>query len=148
MKVAFYKSTRPGAKGVYNRIVRWWERGPYSHCELVFPDGMAASSSFEDGGVRFKQIDFDPARWDLIELDEVDGGSARAWFEAHQGKTYDLIGNLRFLWCFMSDGRDKWFCSEAVGEALGIAEAWRFGPNALAAILRSGNKNPIAFPPN
>lgn len=45
MIAAFYKSTRPGWTGLYNRIIRWWERGDYSHCELIFSDGLAASSS-------------------------------------------------------------------------------------------------------
>lgn len=142
MKVAFYKATRPGLKGLYNRFVRWWERGPYSHCELVFPDGMSASSSFEDGGVRFKRIEYDPAKWDFIEVPWADGGAARRWFEAHEGKAYDLLGNVRFLFGPIQDGGDKSFCSEAVLDALcpedvfAIPEGWRFGPNAFAAVLR------------
>lgn len=137
MKAAFYKSTRPGMAGIYNRLVRWWERGPYSHCELVFSDDMAASSSYEDGGVRLKQIDFDPAHWDFIDLPDRLEPAARGWFEAQHGKAYDLLGNMRFLLGFMSDGRDKWFCSEAVAAALGMEEPWRYGPNGLAAALRN-----------
>ena len=147
MRVAFYKATRPGLKGLYNRFVRWWERGPYSHCELVFPDGMSASSSFEDGGVRFKHIEYDPAKWDFIEVPWADGGAARRWFEKHIGWGYDLRGNARFLFGPLPDGRDKVFCSDAVWEALCAdtewlwpAEGWRFGPNALAAVLRGFEK--------
>ena len=52
MKAAFYKGTRPGLQGIYSRAVRAIDRGPYSHCELVFSDGLSASASYIDGGVR------------------------------------------------------------------------------------------------
>src|SRR3546814_7608950 len=40
--------------GIYSRVTRLVDGGPYSHCELVFSDGLSASASFIDGGVRFK----------------------------------------------------------------------------------------------
>ena len=48
-QLALYKHTRPGLQGVYSRLVRLVDRGPYSHCELVFSNGLSASSSFIDG---------------------------------------------------------------------------------------------------
>ena len=77
MKVALYKGKRGGFAGVFDAAVRWWTRGAYSHVELVFSDGMAASSSTRDGGVRFKRIDFKPEHWDFIEL-KVDEEQLRA----------------------------------------------------------------------
>ena len=56
MKAAFYKATRPGWQGIYSRAVRWIDRGPYSHAELVFSDGLSASASYIDGGVRLKRM--------------------------------------------------------------------------------------------
>lgn len=135
MIAAFYKSTRPGWAGWYNRLVRWWERGKYSHVELIFSDGLAASSSYMDGGVRFKRIDFHPEHWDFIELPAYLEPLARNWFEANAGKRYDLLGNVRFLADFMQDDRSKWFCSEALAESIGMPESWRYGPNGLAAVL-------------
>lgn len=67
MKLALYKSTRPGLPGLYNRLVRWWTDSEYSHCELVFSDGMCGSSSWLDGGVRLKRIELDPDHWDVID---------------------------------------------------------------------------------
>ena len=139
MKVAFYKSTRPGLTGLYNRLVRGWECGPYSHCELILTGGIAASSSFADGGVRFKNIAFNPDRWDFIEVPWANERAARAWFLANEGKAYNTIGNLHFLVGFILWHDDKKFCSQAVLESLGIVDAWRFGPNAAAALLRSVN---------
>jgi hypothetical protein len=139
---AFYKATRPGIAGLYNRLVRWWDNGKYSHCELVFSDGCAASASFLDGGVRFKKIDFNPQRWDFIDLPVGQEAVARKWFTDHKGEKYDLIGNLRFALDFLPDNKNKWFCSEALADALGISEPWRLGPNGLAAVLKN-NTNTV-----
>jgi len=139
MKIAFYKSTHPGFKGIYNWLVRGWECGPYSHCELIFDDGVAASSSFADGGVRFKKIDFNLDKWDIVEIPWADESAAFAWFVANHGKAYNIIGNLHFLVGFILWHDDKKFCSQAVLESLGMIDAWRYGPNAAAAMMRSFN---------
>ena len=135
MKVAFYKATRPGWQGLYSRLARLVDRGPYSHAELIFSDGMSASASYIDGGVRFKKIDYDPAHWDFVDV-AGDEGAAMAWFIEHNGASYDLIGNLSFLCPLIPHSRRKWFCSEAIAAALGIPDPWRQGPNGLAAVLR------------
>lgn len=135
MRLALYKATRPGLQGIYSRLARWVDGGPYSHCELVFSDGMSASSSFIDGGVRFKRIEYDPDHWDFIDMPSYMEGPARKWFEDHQGAGYDLIGNLTFVLWFIPHSKSRWFCSEAVAEALGFPESWRYGPSGLAAAL-------------
>ena len=140
LSVAFYKGTRPGLAGIYNRVVRWWEPGKYSHCELVFSDGLSASSSYKDGGVRFKKIDFNPDNWDFIEIPANLEPAAFMWFTRHIGEGYDLVGNLRFLFDFIRNRNDKWFCSEALAESLGMVDSWRLGPNGLAAVLKYLNE--------
>ena len=135
MKAAFYKATRPGWQGLYSRAARLVDRGPYSHAEMVFSDGMSASASFVDGGVRFKKIDYDPAHWDFVDV-AGDEAVPMAWFAAHNGASYDLIGNLSFLCPLIPHSVRKWFCSEAIAAALGIPEPHRLGPNGLAAVLR------------
>lgn len=138
MLVAFYKGTRPGLAGIYNRLVRWWTKGPYSHCELVFTDGLSASASFMDGGVRFKYIEFDSERWDFVPVPASLEPDARRWFREHQGNAYDLRGNFHFLVSAVGDDSGKWFCNEAVGAALGISDAWRFDPNSFYAVMSLG----------
>lgn len=137
MRAAFYKATRPGVQGIYSWAVRFVDRGPYSHCELIFSDGMSASASYIDKGVRLKRIDYDPAHWDFIELPDHLEPYARDWFEAYKGAPYDLMGNVRFVLPFLPDSQHGWFCSEALAAALKLKEPWRFGPNGLAAVLRS-----------
>jgi hypothetical protein len=96
---------------------------------------MAASASFMDGGVRFKQIEFDPANWDFVELPAHLEASARAWFVAHEGKAYDLLGNLHFIVSAVPASRDKWDCSTAMADSLAFTDPWRFEPNLLSAVL-------------
>lgn len=137
MRVAFYKGTRHGLAGIYNRGVRVVTKGKYSHCEVIFSDGMSASASFADGGVRFKFIKYDPAHWDFIEIPDAFEPRIRKWFEDHDGELYDVLGNVHFVVPFVGDSKFRWCCSEALGEAIGLIDAWRFHPNSLYAILRS-----------
>lgn len=133
MKIAFYRSTRPGIPGIYNRLVRWWTRSAYSHSELIFGDGMSASSSFADGGVRFKHIDFDPMHWDFVDL-AGDESAARQWFADRVGAGYDLWGNVGFILGWIRDDPDKYSCAESVAAALGYPESWRYSPAILHAV--------------
>lgn len=142
MQIAFYKGTRPGIPGLFNRAVRWWTRGPYSHCELVLwrlADGRAVcgSSANLDGGVRRKIIDLDPERWDVIDLPWLKQGPVLDWFMQHDGEAYDTLGLFGFVWRRGDGDRDRWYCSEACAAAMGFDESWRFDPNTLAAVVRS-----------
>ena len=135
MQIAFYKGTHSGVPGLYNRLVRWWTKGPYSHVELVFSDGLCASSSHMDGGVRFKWIDLDPERWDVYELPAYLEPAARRWFEVHKGAGYDLLGNLHFVIPAVGHSKERYFCSEADAAALGFPDPWRYDPNTLASAI-------------
>lgn len=132
VKVAFYK----GRKRLFNRLTCWWLRGLYSHCEIVFEDGSAASSSFLDGGVRFKRIDFDPDHWDFMGVD-ADADRVWAWFLEHQGEGYDLLGLAGFVARVIRHDQYRWVCSEACMAALGYPDPWRFDPCSMAAVLKA-----------
>lgn len=132
-RVYFYKGTRPGLAGVYNRLVRKRARGKYSHVELRFSDGWSASASFEDGGTRFKNIEYSEDRWDYIELPIEWEEYARKFFvcAARNNKGYDLVGNVFIAFGFIKHSIGKFFCSEIVARALKIQGSYRFEPNAL-----------------
>lgn len=136
MRIAFYTGTRPGLAGIYNRLVRWWTRSPYSHAEIIFSDGVAASSSFADGGVRFKRIEFDPARWDFVDIagDEV---KVRRWYVEHEGFDYDVLGNVGFVLGFVPDDKGEFSCAESIATALGYREPWRYSPAILHSVASS-----------
>jgi hypothetical protein len=134
--IAFYKGTRPGIAGIYNRAVRVRGRGPYSHVELLFSDGWSASSSFSDGGVRFKQIDYRDGNWDILELPPEWEAYARLWFKLNAGKPYDVMGNVFLAVGFFGDDWNKFFCSEAAAAALKIDQPFRFEPNTLYPTIK------------
>ena len=143
-RAAFYKGVHAGIPGIYNRGVRWWTRSVYSHVELVFSSGHCASSSYMDGGVRFKVIDFDPDLWEFVELPKCLEKAAFQWFIDHRGQPYDLLGNLHFVVAPVGDNKRKWFCSEAVAAALGILDSSRYDPGTLHSTLRFANQPPQA----
>ena len=139
MKIAFYKGTKSGISGVYNRGVRWIEDGLYSHCELVFSSGLSASSSFMDGGVRFKEIEYDLDKWTVLDIPWADEKKALAYFTQRLGKSYNLRGNIHFLFGFIRGDSDGEFCSEACAGALGISTPWQFAPNQLFNVVNFMN---------
>ena len=135
-RIAFYRGTRPGIAGLYNRLGKWLDHGPYSHCELVFSDGMSGSASFMDHGVRIKYIGYTSGDWDFVEIPERYEPVARRWFISERGKAYDLMGNINAAFGFVPHSRDKWFCSEAIAASLKLNDPWRYKPNGLAAVLK------------
>lgn len=135
-RAAFYCGTRPGIAGLYNRLGRWLDHGRFSHCEMQFSDGLSASSSFMDGGVRFKQIGYSSVdSWEFVELPPHLENMAYCWFLKHQGQGYDVMGNINALLGFVPHTSNKWFCSEALAESLGFSDSWRLKPNGLYARL-------------
>ena len=136
MKIAFYK----GRKRLFNRLVSWWTRGPYSHTELVCETEPGSgvyhclSSSFMDGGVRLKRMALDQEHWDLVDVDG-DWDAAVDWFQGHIRCKYDVLGLVGFVFRRVPDARDRYFCSEAVAASLGYPESWRLDPNTLYAVV-------------
>lgn len=128
---AFYK-----AEGdIFDRLIRWWTCGPYSHVEMVIgsPVGETTiiSASPRDGGVREKRLVLDPEHWDLVET-EGDAEAAAAFMRSQIGKKYDWLGillcqvlPLNWHW---SGG---WFCSEICAAAIGLESPHTFHPSAL-----------------
>jgi hypothetical protein len=135
-----YKGTRPGFEGIQNRLGRFIDRGLYSHTELLFSDGLSASSSFIDKGVRTKPIGYSSVgSWDFLPIPDPGGEieqRSRQWFLEHDGLKYDILGNIRFATNFARDSLDKWFCSESCMAALGFPEAFRYGPSGAATLLQ------------
>jgi uncharacterized protein YycO len=138
MYAAFYKGKSPGLAGVFDKLDHIWEEGRYSHVELVFSDGKNASAIL-DGGVRFEDAGVenfsDPTLWTIVDCSMFSEDDARNWFTEHNGLPYDLEGDIHFVLGFVHHQADHYFCSAAVGTALGFDQAWRFDPNALYIVL-------------
>jgi len=143
MQLALYK----GRTRLFDRAVQWWTRSTYSHCELVFStdrngESVCGSSSYLDGGVRIKNMVLDPTKWDIVDLPGFDAVRASKWFDVHAGQRYDVLGLFGFVLPFMRDDRSRWFCSEACAAAIGLGDAWRYSPGALAALAKSQAASP------
>lgn len=134
LHAAFYKGRLAGPRGAFNAVTCWWLRGPYSHCEWVFSDGLCGSSSLVDGGVRLKHIELDPAKWDVWSVD-VDEALARSWFAAHLGQPYDVLGVAGHAARVLGHDKRRWYCAEAMAESAGYVDPWRFDPCSLASVL-------------
>ena len=135
-RAGFFKGTHTGVSGLYNRFVRFWTRGDYSHMILMFSDGNSASATYLGGGIAITpSLPDDNTQWDYIELPLELESTARNWFELHNGKAYDIMANLRFGFGFLPPGNDKYDCSESCMEALGFPAGWRFEPNAAYDVL-------------
>ena len=124
-------------------LTRILTRGRYSHCELAvrLPETAGGqeyecySASLRDKGVRRKIMPLPSAKWDLIALPDSVGGRLHGLWKETQGQGYDLPGAFGVVFR-LPENRRRWFCSEWVGAALGLAESWRFSPNDLAAIFK------------
>jgi hypothetical protein len=138
MKLASYKGTRRGYKGLFNRLIRWWTNSIYSHNELIFNNGISASSSGSDGGVRFKTIEYDLTKWNIFTLDipVEQQDQAWRWFCEHKGQSYDYLGLLGFVWRRGTQDKKKWFCNESIGASLGLLNPDLFTPGQFHDVMK------------
>lgn len=131
VKIALYK----GKGKIGNALVRWWKNSPYSHCELVIA-GQCFSSSIMDGGVRQKEIDLAPDKWDVFPVRWADAARVLAYFNATDGQRYSWVG---LLWSqVFARERDELgaaFCSEWCAAALGIPDPQVHSPGTLGNLV-------------
>lgn len=88
------------------------------------------------GGVRFKRIRLDAARW-LVRPYPRDPVAAALWFRAHEGDLYDWQLALGHLAWVIPGRAERFNCSEAVAAAGLIPDEWRFDPCVLDAAVQA-----------
>lgn len=136
MKLWFYKSDCKSAK-MLDKVIGIFSY--YSHVEVQFSDGMSFSSSPRDGGCRFKQIEYNPEHWDIVEVEihpqkEI---MIRNHCISKAGYKYDYIGALTSILPFCIQKNKKYFCSEIVANILNehgvlhIGDGCRYSPSEL-----------------
>jgi hypothetical protein len=118
VRIAFYK----GKGRFFDKLIRLWTRGPYSHCELVFSDGQWFSASPREKVARFKRIEPKPGHWDFVDLPMAAELEAliRQWCEGKaEGRKYDWLGIIcTQIMPFGWQDKGRWFCSEVCLSAL------------------------------
>lgn len=136
IRVAFFQGPVQNKwRQLAHKIICAIDGGKYSHCEVIDAEGYCWGSSYIDGGVRRKLVNFNNERWKVLEL-EGDLEKVVAWFELHEGEKYDMFGLLGFVLPWRVSDRSRWFCSEAIAEALGIPLSWKVGLKELASFAK------------
>jgi hypothetical protein len=142
IEIWFYKA-QYGNK--IDKLIGWYTKGPYCHCEIYFPtQNVCISSSARDGGTRKKPINFS-SHWDKVVLENID--EEKTFNHASQllGHRYDWVG---IIFSQIIDigyqEPDDYFCSEFVSEVLQDAcglnlctQPNRISPNKLYKILQN-----------
>lgn len=150
IRVAFYK----GEGDWKNKIIRWWTKSPYSHAELILPDGITwisisplLSSKVESRS----KIKYTDSNWDFVDIavTQQQNDVIKEFYESTKGCGYDWIGMLmsQFL-PFHIKRKGRWYCSEWIAYALRISCVidWRLikiydradlSPSMLYKIIRS-----------
>ena len=122
IKVAFYR----GHGDIVNKIVRWWTKSPYSHAELIMPDGVTWIGISPKGSKLTSQIreTYIPTEWDFLELEVTTEQIEviKEFFTATENCLYDWTGMIlsQFL-PFHIKRKGKWYCSEWIAYALRIS---------------------------
>jgi hypothetical protein len=117
MEIAFRKNSNT----IPSKLIRWWTKSPYSHCELVFKNGLTFSAFIEDFRTDFKSASHDPSEWDIIEI-PIDLETEYKIYQFcvdEDNCLYDIVGLT--LTQFLPLGFENpwwWFCSEICVAAL------------------------------
>jgi uncharacterized protein YycO len=141
MQIAFFK----GSGKFYDKLIRIFTFGPYSHVELIFSNGLWFSSSSLDNGVRYT-VHTNMEDWTIFDINITCEEEVRIkqWCDIQVGAEYDFLGIFRYYIPFCQQSPDKWFCSEICLEALQrigwfqTGPSWHMGrsPNHLYRLLR------------
>lgn len=138
MKIAFYKGLK--SRKPLDIIICLATLSRYSHCELVFSDGVCASSSMRDSGVRFKKIDLTDDKWDVYELFDIteeDERLIRYYFQINDDDAYNYIGAIGSMFGLELIQEDKKWCSEICATTIGESPTT---PGRLHSRLRNSMK--------
>ncbi len=151
--LGFYRGRDDG--DLLDRLIAAHDAGPYSHVELVFSPSprigrpLCCSSSFRDGGVRFKHLRLGGEQahlWDVlpVPVSPRDVSELHSFCRDHVGGRYDYLGVLAFKIPLLRHKLNWWFCSEFVVAALqragrlSLFEPSRLTPNGLFRLLQEG----------
>lgn len=133
MYLAFWKGEGIFGGTFFNGLIRLWTRSLTSHVEVVFGDthedgrSLCFSSSTWEGakgrknGTRFKYIGVhnDP-KWVLVEVPWSEE-KVLAFCQSVEGRPYDWLGVMRFVFPILPQSPYAYFCSEVCVDAAHVA---------------------------
>lgn len=140
--LASYKGTRPGLAGVFNRLIRFFDKSSYSHSELTVGNPFTSevdcySSSISEGGVRVKKMKLNKERWTIQHVSWVTEEDVKEAYERTKGMGYDYVGALSVKVSLLKQIKNRFFCNEWCGKVMGIDQPWRYSPGGLFRITDS-----------
>ena len=118
MRIAFQRND----KSITAKLICWWTKSPFSHCELVFSDGSMFSSDPSDNGTRYLQnMHLTYNDWEVLDIQtsSVQEKIIRDFCDSELHCRYDWWG----IFCsqvirWQREDPTKWFCSEVCTAAL------------------------------
>ncbi len=148
IRIAFYK----GKGNWKNKIIRWWTKSPYSHAELVLPNGVTwvSISPLLTGKVSARSVyqvenlkDWDFLSFELSWREPVRNyqlAQLHGFIAETDGCKYDWKGMiLSQMLPYLIKHRDRWYCSEWIGHALVKARVVKW---SKLQIYRTPNLSP------
>ncbi len=131
-----YLAAYKGKTRFFDRFIQFWTNSKYSHCELVV-NGVCYSSSYLDGGVRAKSINYnDSAKWDLYVVEWADADTILGYYERTKEYKYSVF-DLIFTQLFKSvlDDTNAMYCSAWCAGALGLSKPNLYNPDDLISLI-------------
>lgn len=115
-----------------SHLIRIMCNSPFSHCDLVLPEGLLGAS--DPGGVTIRSFNYEPFKIKqqaVITTDKADAIIARV--KSQIGKPFDDGALHAFLHApsdtnIMRNWRDlsSWFCAELIGWSCEIEKFWPY----------------------
>lgn len=138
--LASFKGTSKGLFGVFNRVTRFFTKGPYAHTEICvgnpFDGKVLCVSSDVKGGVRGEVMELSRDEYDILPLPTVYAQQVLNFLNDNRGCKYDAIGTIRSVLPFVGKCHPtKFFCSEVAATIIGFSEPERFHPNILHIVM-------------
>ncbi|WP_064590500.1 hypothetical protein, partial [Streptobacillus moniliformis] len=104
--IAFYKDNYKW----WSRLIKWFTKGKYSHCELYIDNYLIGIST--EQRVRIKENALNLKKWDIFELRGVTEKDVMTFYEKTKGKKYDWKGILLTqVFNLRRHSKDKYTCS-------------------------------------
>jgi hypothetical protein len=92
------------------KLIRFTSGGKYNHVSIGI-NGYIYQAKM-DYGVTKVRCDRDYNAVDWLHVWDIDVQRVSEFLDAQVGKKYDWLGVISFLWVFIQQGRERWFCSE------------------------------------
>ena len=116
-------------------FIRWATWAPYSHVEMVLPEGYLGARL--RGGVRVRSLNYTrPSKELLVHVNVTPDQEkkALAFARAQLGQKYDWLALVAFMLHSVKRNPKRWFCSELVTATLEIAGVIPFNRERISRI--------------